>query len=207
MVQIGQGPNSQILRMFRSKTLRFALTPKTHQKFILPQIICIDHLMADNHSLEKVNPDTNNLPNQAARAMAIATNDTQRIFIAYDQPDWYYTQSKLFSSPDGGTTWIHLNDIIPAITDFGITNIEVSPTNADSILVSLGGFMSQWSPKSRVLLSVDGGHNWKDYSKGLPNMPVNCLKYKKGSQGGIFAGTDVGVFYIDRTIADTTWVE
>ena len=69
--------------------------------------------------IRKVNPDTNNLPNQAARAMAIATNDTQRIFIAYDQPDWYYTQSKLFSSPDGGTTWIHLNDIIPAITDFG----------------------------------------------------------------------------------------
>ena len=37
-------------------------------------------------------------------------------------------------------------------------------------------------------------------------MRVNCLKYKKGSQGGIFAGTDVGVFYIDGTIADTTWV-
>jgi len=55
-------------------------------------------------------------------------------------------------------------------------------------------------------LSVDGGHNWKDYSKGLPNMPVNCLKYKNGSQGGIFAGTDVGVFYIDRTFSDTTWV-
>ena len=53
----------------------------------------------------------------------------------------------------------------------------------------------------RVLLSTNGGMNWNtSYSNGLPNMPVNSLKYmQKG--GRLFAGTDAGVFYRDKSMS------
>ncbi|MCX6286759.1 MAG: T9SS type A sorting domain-containing protein [Bacteroidetes bacterium] len=155
------------------------------------------------HFTEKVVPGNDG---QGARAIAIATSDTQRIYMAYDQPLWSgWLLSRLFKSTDGGTSWF---DITPGCTHFyGITSIEVSPTNADSVWIGFGGFMGQGSwNRNRIMLTTNAGQDWKDYSTGLPNMPVNCLKYKNGSHGGVFAGTDVGVFYIDRTFSDSTWV-
>jgi len=144
---------------------------------------------------------------QAASAMSIAPSDTQTIYMAFSQPKawnpWY--KSRLFITRDGGDTW---NEITPPSAHFyGITSIAVSSTNADSVWVGFGGFSEQSAPwNNRVIFRKPGDSTWYDYSIGLPNMPINCLKYKNGSQGGIFAGTDVGVFYTDRDLLDSTWV-
>jgi hypothetical protein len=53
-------------------------------------------------------------------------------------------------------------------------------------------------------MSPDGGASWANYSGTLPNVPANCIVYQKGSNEGLYIGTDVGVFYRDATMKD--WV-
>jgi hypothetical protein len=54
--------------------------------------------------------------------------------------------------------------------------------------------------KGKVYFSYNGGDTWIDKSYGLPDYPVLCLEYLKGSDDIIFAGTDVGVYVWNKDI-------
>jgi len=142
-------------------------------------------------------------------AFTIAPSDSMIIYVAFDGPYDYWghkQHEKFVKTTNGGTSWTDLTQATTAFqnlsTQYGITSIEVSPTHPDSVWISFGGYWNQWDPAHhRVLLSINGGNTWNidsNYSAGLPNTPVNCLKYMKGNSRRIFAGTDVGVFYRDK---------
>ena len=150
-----------------------------------------------------------NANQDAIYAFTIAPSDTSRIYVAFMGPydAWIYPQhEKFIRTIDGGVSWTNLTVPLTTLdtlsTYYGITSIEVSPTNRDSVWITFGGYWNQSDPAHhRVLLSIDGGNTWNasaNYSAGLPNSPVNCLKYMKGNNGRLFAGTDVGVFYRDK---------
>lgn len=100
-----------------------------------------------------------------------------------------------------------------------ITDIEYDEKNPQRLWVSFGAskgnfdnpWLTQNSPEKRgkVYFSQDGGVTWYDRSEGLPNYPVLCLTYWRGTNDIIFAGTDVGVFvwHADplSTEGDGTW--
>jgi hypothetical protein len=54
----------------------------------------------------------------------------------------------------------------------------------------------------KVYESFDGGASWTNRSLDLPNVPVNSVVMQPGSPNGIYAGTDIGVFYIDDYTPD-----
>ena len=140
------------------------------------------------------------------RTFCIAPKDTATIYVAYDAPIVHYTgyqQVKLVRSIDNGVTWKDLTSTLGTLLDYyGITSMEVCPTNKNKLWISFGGY---WAPndRHRVMVSSDTGNTWKDYSAGLPNTPVNCIKYMNGTDERLFVGTDVGVFY--RDTFDSVW--
>jgi len=50
--------------------------------------------------------------------------------------------------------------------------------------------------------STDNGATWteNDYSTGLPQFPANCIVCQKNSNGILYCGTDVGVYYRDASM-------
>jgi hypothetical protein len=39
-------------------------------------------------------------------------------------------------------------------------------------------------------------------SMNLPNLPVNCVEIERSSTGGVYVGTDVGIYYWDPTLTE-----
>ena len=86
----------------------------------------------------------------------------------------------------------------------GITDVIIDESNPQEVWISFGAtrftyvinLLTENDPnkKGKVYYSPDGGSNWYNRSEGLPNYPVLCLEYWKGSDDIIFAGTDVGVY-------------
>ena len=80
-----------------------------------------------------------------------------------------------------------------------ITNIADSPTNPKQVWFTFSGFRVT----VKVWYSPDAGDTWTNYSTGLPNLPVNCIKYQDASNDALYVGTDIGIYFIDRTY--TSW--
>ncbi|HXC04872.1 MAG TPA: hypothetical protein VNZ86_08980, partial [Bacteroidia bacterium] len=62
--------------------------------------------------------------------------------------------------------------------------------------------ISSYAAGEKVYNSNDGGMTWTNFSGTLPNIPVNCLVHETGGNNGLYAGTDVGVYYINGTMSD-----
>ncbi len=78
--------------------------------------------------------------------------------------------------------WVCFGDIEPG----GNSNINCNPTNRVMLYDA-----SQINPVSN--------DNWFCKSEGLPNLPINCIKYQNGSDDILYVGSDVGVFIYDKT--------
>lgn len=77
-----------------------------------------------------------------------------------------------------------------------ITDIKVDPKKKNRFWITYGGF---GSPQ---VVRYDSGV-WTQMKTGLPNVPVHCFEIDS-SNGVIYVGTDVGVFYQD-TATGNTW--
>jgi len=123
------------------------------------------------------------------RSVAVAPSNPNTIFVAsYDT---------MYLTTNGGANWF----FVPlGLTDAKISYITFDPINAQKVYVTLSGY----SDGNKILMSPDGGINWVNYSGTLPNVPVNCIAYQKGTNEGLYIGTDVGVFYTDASMPD--WI-
>ena len=141
-------------------------------------------------------------------SICVSPSDSNVIYLAFTGPHWGQDSSshKLLRTIDHGKSWTNLANSLPVLTSQGITGIAINPNYPDSVWIALGGF-TKWYQQTmvkKVYFSSDSGTSWKDISQGLPDMPVNCIKYSKIGNGGLFVGTDVGVFY--RPNSDTMWL-
>ena len=60
-------------------------------------------------------------------------------------------------------------------------------------------------PKYRLLYSNNGGDNWQSYGDGLPNLPFYDLEYDPHTNGGLYLGTEAGVYYRNRDM--DAWIK
>ena len=130
----------------------------------------------------------------------VLTGDLLRnVAVAPSNPNTIYvsTYDTLYLTTNGGTNWYFVPVGIP---NAKISYIAVDPSDAQRVYITLSGY----SDGNKVFVSPDNGVNWINYSGSLPNVPVNCITYQKGTNEGLYVGTDVGVFYTDGTLAD--WV-
>jgi hypothetical protein len=130
-------------------------------------------------------------------AIGIAPNNSQVIYVAIENiHDPNPSDFQLFKTTSGGydngcmeDCWTEL--FPPNLPCPYITSIAVSPYDENRIWISYSGYVEGEKVK------MFDGNLWSDYSDGLPNIPVNNLIFEHGSNNGLFAATDVGVYYIN----------
>jgi len=127
-----------------------------------------------------------------------SSNITAFNISATDNDIIYVTRnSSLSRTMDGGDTWTYINSGLPTLEK---TSIEINPNDPMELWISTSAYVAG----SKVFHSTNGGESWENMSLNLPNVPANSIVYEQGSNGGLYLGMDVGVFYINDDL--TNWV-
>ena len=127
----------------------------------------------------------------------VTGGNTYVLSLAYarSDPNYIYAtkSNRVFVSSDG-SNFTDKTGTLP-VGSASITAVAVSNTNPLQAWVTFSGY----SAANKVWTTIDGGDTWTNYSTGLPNLPVNCIVYQQTSNDGLYVGTDVGVYYRDRS--------
>ncbi len=79
-------------------------------------------------------------------------------------------------------------------TNLMITNLDVHPTDANRIWVTIGGFTG-----GRVYASNDAGATWIDFSTNLPQVQMSTILVQRNAPERLYVGHDAGVHYRDNS--------
>jgi hypothetical protein len=124
-------------------------------------------------------------PEEYVRCVAIAPSNGEVIYAGRND--------RVMRTDIGGGQWTSIQAGLPELSP---TSFAVDPADADHVWISFSG--SQQGQK--VFESTDGGLTWTNRSAGLPNVPVNTLALDPAQPNGLYAGTDLGVFYRDDVL-------
>lgn len=105
---------------------------------------------------------------------------------------------KVLITKDGGTTW---SDITPTSTERkgqGIWDVALSDTDDKKIWLILSGQQKI----CKVVYTEDAGETWRDYSGSLPASALRSIRYQRGTNGGVYVGTDMGIYYRNLSMSD-----
>jgi hypothetical protein len=115
------------------------------------------------------------------RRMAMSASDVDRIYILASVGTLKYS--------DGNGTWTS----IPTGYSGQVSDIMVDPKDKNHLWVTYGGYGNARVAEYRV------GIGWALRNDSLPVVPVQCIAMDS-SNGTLYIGTDVGVFYKDYTM-------
>jgi hypothetical protein len=145
-----------------------------------------------------------------ALTLEIAPNDANRVYVsttpfaqADNDVDTLFVDrtkgSDILRTTDGGTT-LPFTSIKTNLPDRYVLDMYVSPTNKDSVWVTLGGFGTAHiyvtanagaSPASNVVWTAkDAGPS----SGGLPDVPTNAIIFDPNNPNVIYVGNDLGIY-------------
>lgn len=101
---------------------------------------------------------------------------------------------------NNGTSWTNITGTLP-VDSAGISGIACDPKDSARVWVTFSGYVGD----SKVFESKNMGTTWTDISSGLPNLPVNCILFQRGSSNeSIYIGMDAGAYYRDTIL--NSWV-
>lgn len=108
------------------------------------------------------------------------------------------SRTNLRISDDRASTWttISTNTGWPSGSP-AVLDAKVSPTNSSIVYACFGGY----TDGVKVYRSSDAGSTWINFSGSLPNVPVHSLAL---ASEGIYAGTEIGVFFRGTSASDWT---
>ncbi len=128
----------------------------------------------------------------------VAFNDPDKIYLSY-KPG-YWSAAQIWRSDDGGQNWANVTP--PASLTGGQAwrgfDLAIASDNADVLWATTNGYHTGY----KVYKSTDGGLNWVDYSGSLPDPGLTCIVNQRGSDGGVYVGTDLAVYYRDNSMSD-----
>ncbi len=126
----------------------------------------------------------------------IGVGACEHIAVAPSDNDYIYLikRNSIHYSHDQGKTW---NDTFFS-SAVSLSYITVHTENPKVVWLTSGNF----AENEKVFKSIDGGKTFTNISGALPNIPINCIVYQKGTDDGLYVGTDIGVFYRDNTLSD-----
>ncbi len=137
---------------------------------------------------------------QAATALSVAPSNPNFIYVTVSE-DGPHNPDVFMTSVGGGVgNW---QKITPINVNLRMTGLAISNENPQHVWITYSGYNASYKVKE----SINGGNSWTDVpwinsttSNALPNLPINCIVYEKGSNDGIYVGTDVGVYYHNNSM-------
>ena len=100
------------------------------------------------------------------------------------------------SSPD----WKAMSDLPMLSGERYIQDVAFDPDNPARIFACVSGY----SESNKIFMSVDTGNHWTNITGSLPNVPFHSLLVEDNAVNGIYAGSDIGVFYRNDNMSD--WI-
>jgi photosystem II stability/assembly factor-like uncharacterized protein len=134
-------------------------------------------------------------------AVAVAPTSTNVVFVSRTTQDSNAAiQRYLWRTDNGGLDWVNVFDPVKFPTDGTLTDIAISPFDADKIWVSFSvGYAESPSQSKKIFVTTDGGANWTNITEGLPSVPIWTIAVQhNSSREAIYVGTAIGVFYRDN---------
>jgi len=125
------------------------------------------------------------------QSLAVAPDDDAVIYIVFGSDQTAPGAPRMYRTSNAGKTWVNISKGTLSSANTYQTGVDVERENPATVATCFSGF----NAKSKVFISKDTGATWTNISAGLPNVPVDCIKFEGSVQHGIFVGTDVGVFY------------
>jgi hypothetical protein len=166
--------------VWRTNDARMALTPTTGPSWQSIQAP-IEQRSAD---------ETSNW--LLASAIAVAPGNPNAIWVGYNDGRLFMTTNGTADQP----TWVDLNKLgftasLPQYRE--ITQIMISPTDPNTVLVSFNGFAA-----NGVWRTTDNGRTWGAINglgrADLPNVPIRTIAQHPKQPDRLYVGTDVGLF-------------
>ncbi len=130
------------------------------------------------------------------------TSDDNVIYAYGDQ--LYRTDN---ARADLAAVWVPLRENMGDVVKYNkggsnLQAVESDPEDPRRVWVSFNNFDKPF----KVYFSGDGGVTWANLSQGLPPYPVTALAAQAGTDGVLYAGTDVGVYVnFDASSPDSEW--
>lgn len=121
------------------------------------------------------------------RDLAVAKSNSDIIYVAFS--------NSLQKTENGGNSWQNVSSNLPNLS---ITDIQIHPTYPNIVWVTTSGY----DTGNKVFVTTNGGVSWENISQNLPNIPANAIVYQEGTDGGLYVGMDVGVYYTDSTLSN-----
>lgn len=130
----------------------------------------------------------------------LAGGDVTNMRIADSDPDVMYvtTGTRVYRTSDLGGTWDNISVGLPSFVN--ITGLAIDPFDANTVWITYSGY----TDGKKVYRSTDAGQTWQNMSFDMPNLPANCVIMEKSPEGGVYVGTDAGVFYWQE--GATEWI-
>lgn len=135
-----------------------------------------------------------------------ATNEVYEIEVARSNPNvlycsqWDGTDDKMWKSTNGGASWTALA-ALPLPNNNDRVKMAVSDANENILWVAV----TYGSNGKKIYKSTDGGTSWVNLTTTTLNgFRITNIMAQYGTDGGIYLGTDLGVFYRNNTLPD--WV-
>jgi photosystem II stability/assembly factor-like uncharacterized protein len=131
-------------------------------------------------------------------------NTVYDIEVSRSNPDviycsqWDGTDDALWKSINGGQTWTQLTKLpLPNNNDRVKIALSAESENVLWVAVTYG------SNGKKIYKSIDGGASWINLTTAtLNNIRITNIMAQYGTDGGIYLGTNVGVFYRNNTHTD-----
>lgn len=133
-----------------------------------------------------------------------ADNKVFEIEIARSDPDviycsqWDGLDDAMWRSGDGGQTWAQLTKLpLPNNND----RVKVAVSDADENVLWVA--VSYGSNGKKIYKSTDGGQSWENLTTNILNgVRIANVMAQYGTDGGIYLGTNAGIFYRNNSLSD-----
>ncbi|PLW94503.1 MAG: hypothetical protein C0592_02605, partial [Marinilabiliales bacterium] len=131
--------------------------------------------------------------------------------ISPTNPGYIYAANigDIYKTSDAGQSWTSIKGTLPMSQAY-LTYIAADSYDPEKIYVTFSGF----EDGKKVYMTDDAGTTWTNISENLPNVPFNCIIHQSGTNAsgdtinGIYAGSDIGVFYTNDSLLQTAtpWI-
>ncbi len=131
-------------------------------------------------------------------------NKVYEIEVSRSNPDviycsqWDGTDDAMWKTTDGGQSWSQLTKLpLPNNNDRVKMALSAESENVLWVAVSYG------SNGKKIYKSIDGGQSWTNLTTTvLDNIMITSIMAQYGTDGGVYLGTNRGIFYRNNTLTD-----